>query len=76
MHLGPAAFMAVVKHGLQQSLITEPVTRLLELLLYSRFNTCLEVLRRDSSELTRKLHGSLFVCAVVNRETSVSKVMQ
>jgi hypothetical protein len=37
MHLGPAAFLAVVKNALQQSLITEPVTRLLELLLYSRF---------------------------------------
>lgn len=37
MHLSPAAFLAVATNALQQSLITEPVTRLLELLLYSRF---------------------------------------
>jgi hypothetical protein len=37
IHLSPAVFSAVAANALQQSLITEPVTRLLELLLYSRF---------------------------------------
>lgn len=85
MHLSPAAFFTLATNALQQSLVTEPVTRLLELLLYSRFilgRICFEVADMHAQSSTYRNHAGMTycppcgACAVVNKETSVNKVMR
>lgn len=74
MHLDPTVLSLFVSTTIQQCIITEPVTRILDLLFYGKaFIGVLTVAVQDANPTVCVLCGVVLLPAI-NKETNVQKV--
>jgi transcriptional regulator CtsR len=74
LHLTTSTILGIVSTAVQQSVITEPISRLLEMLLYGKRDLRLILTFASSRNLFDCRPSTTYVWTVANKEISVKKV--